>query len=111
MPVAFFSFDHPVRSRQPYQEGFRQGLRELGYVEGKNLFIEYRYAEGKLARLPDLAAELVANRVDIIVALAPAAVRAAKNATSTIPVVMSHGGDPVAQGFVASLARADKVIK
>jgi putative tryptophan/tyrosine transport system substrate-binding protein len=92
-------------SRQPYQEAFRQGLNELGYVEGKNLIIEDRYAEGKLDRLPNLAADLAANRVDIIVALAPAAVRAAKNATSTIPIVMSHGGDPVAQGFVTSLAR------
>ena len=86
-------------------QAFLQGLRELGWVEGQNVIIEYRYAEGKLDRLPDLAAKLVASRVDIIVAQAPAAVRAAKNASSTIPIVMAHGGDPVAQGFVASLAR------
>ena len=84
---------------------FRQGLRELGYLEGQNIAIEYRYADGKLDRLPGLAGELVASKVDVIVAQAPAAVRAAKNATSAIPVVMAHGGDPVAQGFVASLAR------
>jgi putative ABC transport system substrate-binding protein len=86
-------------------EAFRQGLRELGYLEGQNVAIEYRYAEGKLDRLPALAAELAASRVDVIVAQAPAAVRAAKNASGTIPIVMAHGGDPVAQGFVASLAR------
>jgi putative ABC transport system substrate-binding protein len=82
-----------------------QGLRELGWVEGQNIAIEYRHAEGKLDRLEKLAAELVTNRVDIIVAQAPAAVRAAKSASSTVPIVMAHGGDPVAQGFVSSLAR------
>jgi putative ABC transport system substrate-binding protein len=84
---------------------FVQGLRELGWVEGRNIVIEYRYAEGKLDRLKKLASELAASGVDIIVAQAPAAVRAAKTASSTIPIVMAHGGDPVAQGFVASLAR------
>jgi putative tryptophan/tyrosine transport system substrate-binding protein len=84
---------------------FRQGLRELGYVEGQNVLIEYRYADGKLDRLPQLVGELLANKVDLIVAQAPAAVRTAKKSTSTIPIVMAHGGDPVAQGFVASLAR------
>ena len=86
-------------------EGFLQGLRELGYIEGQNITIEYRYAEGKLSRLPELVSELIANRVDVIVAQAPAAVRAAKNATNAIPVVMAHGGDPVAQRFVTSLAK------
>jgi putative ABC transport system substrate-binding protein len=86
-------------------EVFRQGLRELGYLEGQNIAIEYRFAEGKLDKLPELAAELLARNVDVIVAQAPAAVRAAKNATSMTPIVMAHGGDPVAQGFVASLAR------
>jgi putative ABC transport system substrate-binding protein len=85
-------------------EAFRQGLRELGYVEGRNILIEYRYADGKLDRIPQLVGELLANKVDLIVAQAPAAVRTAKKATSTIPIVMAHGGDPVAQGFVASLA-------
>jgi putative ABC transport system substrate-binding protein len=86
-------------------EAFRQALRELGYVEGQNITIDYRYAEGKLPRLPELVSGLVANKVDVIVAQAPAAVRAAKDATSAIPVVMAHGGDPVAQRFVASLAQ------
>jgi putative ABC transport system substrate-binding protein len=85
-------------------QAFVQGLRELGWVEGQTIIIEYRYAEGKLDRLEKLAAELVAT-VDIIIAQAPAAVRAAKNASSMTPIVMAHGGDPVAQGFVANLAR------
>jgi len=94
-----------VSSSTAGTEAFRQGLRELGYSEGKNIALEHRYADGKLDRLPKLAAELVASDVDVIVAQAPAAVRAAKNATIRIPIVMAHGGDPVAQGFVASLAR------
>ena len=86
-------------------ESFRQGLRELGYMEGKNIVIEWRYAEGKLNRLPELAAELVRLKVNVIVTGAPAANRAAKAATSTIPIVMTNDPDPVANGFVASLAR------
>ena len=86
-------------------EAFRQGLRELGYVEGKNIVIEWRYAEGKLDRLPALAAELVRLKVDIIVTAGPAATRAAKEATATIPIVMAQDTDPVGNGFVASLAR------
>ena len=86
-------------------EAFRQGLRELGYVEGKNIVIEYRAAEGKLDRLPALAAELVRLKVDIIVTTGPSVTRAAKEATNTIPIVMTQDGDPVASGFVASLAR------
>jgi putative ABC transport system substrate-binding protein len=86
-------------------EAFRQGLRELGYVEGKNIVIEYRHAEGKLDRLPALAAELVRLKVDIIVTSTPLATRAAKEATSTIPIVMTQDADPVGNGFVASLAR------
>jgi putative ABC transport system substrate-binding protein len=86
-------------------DAFRQRLRELGYSEGRNIIIEYRYADGKLDRLPELANELIANKVDVLVAQAPAAVRAAKSATTEIPIVMAHGGDPVAQGFVAGLAR------
>jgi putative tryptophan/tyrosine transport system substrate-binding protein len=81
-------------------EAFRQGLRELGYVEGKNISIEYRYAEGKEDRLRELAAELVHLKVDIIVAAASALV--AKNATKTIPVVFAAGGDPVASGIVTN---------
>ena len=86
-------------------EAFRQGLRELGYVEGKNIVIEWRYAEGKLDRLPALAAELVRLKVDVIVTSGPTATRAAKEATSTIPIVMAQDADPVGNGFVASLAR------
>src|SRR5437868_7622440 len=86
-------------------EAFRQGLRKLGYVEGKNIFIERRSADGKLDRLPALAAELVHLKVDIIVTGGRSATRAAKDATSTIPIVMIQDSDPVANGFVASLAR------
>jgi putative ABC transport system substrate-binding protein len=86
-------------------EAFRQGLRELGYVEGKNIIIELRSAEGKLDRLPALAAELVRLKVDIIVTAGPLPTRAAKEATTTIPIVMTNDPDPVATGFVASLAR------
>src|SRR2546426_685534 len=86
-------------------EAFRQGLRELGYVEGKNIVIEWRSAEGKLDRLPALAAELVRLKVDIIVTAGPSLTHAAKEATSTIPIVMTFDPDPVGSGFVASLAR------
>jgi putative tryptophan/tyrosine transport system substrate-binding protein len=86
-------------------EAFRQGLRDLGYVEGKNIVIEWRYAEGKLDRLPALAAELVRLKIDIIGTGSPATTRAAKEATVTIPIVMAQDTDPVANGFVASLAR------
>jgi putative tryptophan/tyrosine transport system substrate-binding protein len=86
-------------------EAFRQGLRELGYVEGKNIVIEWRYLEGKPDRLPSLAAELVRLKVDIIVTSGPIPTRAAKEATATIPIVMVQDPDPVGNGFVASLAR------
>jgi putative ABC transport system substrate-binding protein len=83
----------------------QQGLRELGYVEGKNLFIEYRFAEGKLDRLSDLAAELARLKVDVIVTSGPTPTRATKEATATIPIVMGFDNDPVGNGFVASLSR------
>ena len=86
-------------------EAFRQGLRELGYVEGKNIVIEYRYAAGKLERQSALAAELVHLKVDIIVTGGPTATGAAKEATATIPIVMAQDFDPVSTGLVASLAR------
>jgi putative ABC transport system substrate-binding protein len=84
-------------------ELFRQGLRSLGYVEGKNIVIEYRYAEGNQGRLPDLAAELVSLKVDVIVATGAGGL-AAKNATQTIPIVFAAVQDPVASGLVDSLA-------
>src|SRR5437773_1516878 len=86
-------------------EAFRQSLRELGYVEGKNILVEYRYAEEKLDRLPALAAELVRLKVDVIVTGGSGNTRAAKEATNTIPIVMAQDSDPVANRFVASLAR------
>jgi ABC-type uncharacterized transport system substrate-binding protein len=86
-------------------EAFRRGLRELGYVEGKNIVIEYRYAEGKLDRLPALLAEIVRLKVDVIVTAGPPGTRAAKEAAVTIPIVMGFDNDPVGNGFVASLAR------
>ena len=86
-------------------EALRQGLRELGYVEGKNIAIEYRFADGKLDRVPRLAAELMRLRMDIIVTGGPIPTRAAKEATATIPIVMAQDPDPVRNGFVASLAR------
>jgi len=89
----------------PRIEAFRQGLRELGYQEGNTVTIEYRFAEGKLERLPSLAAELVRLNVDTIVTGGTPQLLAAKHATRTIPVVMAFAGDPVEQGFVASLAR------
>jgi ABC-type uncharacterized transport system substrate-binding protein len=86
-------------------EPFRRGLRELGYTEGKNIAIEYRYAEEKLDRLPDLAAELVHLQVQAIVSAGPVNTRAAKQATKTIPIIMTQDPDPVGSGFVESLAR------
>ena len=88
-------------------EAFRQGLRDLGYVEGRNLVIEYRDAEGKLERLPALAAELVALKVDVIVAEGGSTIAAlaAKQATRTLPIVFASAADPVGSGLVTSLAR------
>src|SRR5215831_13488911 len=85
-------------------DAFRQGLRQLGYVEGKDFVIEYRSADGKVDRLNELAAELVRLKVDAIVSPGPAPTRAAKAATATIPIVMTADPDPVGNGFVASLA-------
>jgi putative tryptophan/tyrosine transport system substrate-binding protein len=96
---AEIGFLHPGLSA-PHLEGVRQGLRELGYAEGKNITIEYRFAEGKLERLPDLAAELVRLKVDVIVAAGGTpAILAAKNATSAIPIVFPTVSDPVALGL------------
>jgi putative ABC transport system substrate-binding protein len=86
-------------------DALRAGLRELGYVEGRNVVLEYRFADSKYERLPELAADLVRSHVDVIVTSGTPATRAAKQATSTIPIVMASSGDAVATGLVASLAR------
>jgi ABC-type uncharacterized transport system substrate-binding protein len=86
-------------------KAFRERLRELGYIEGQNITIEYRDFEGKVERLPGLAAEFVALNCDVIVAQGNEAAEAAKNATKTIPVVMAFGDDAVRRGIVADLAR------
>jgi putative ABC transport system substrate-binding protein len=86
-------------------ETFRQGLRDLGWVEGKNIIIEYRYSEGRIDREPELAAELVRLKVDVIFVGGAQPALAAKKATTTIPIVMAYAGDPVGLGLVASLAR------
>jgi len=91
--------------RPPLLDAFRQGLRELGWVEGQNIVIDYRFAEGRLDRLPDLGGELVRLKVDIIVSEGTQGVTAAKNATDTIPIVMIGVRDPVGTGLIASLAR------
>jgi ABC-type uncharacterized transport system substrate-binding protein len=89
----------------PLEEAFREGLRERGYVEGQNVAIEWRFADGRDDRFPELAAELVRLGADVIVSMSSTATRAAQQATATIPIVMAHGGDPVGAGLVASFAR------
>jgi len=95
----------PGPGRGPNLEAFLEGMRALGYVEGQNLVIEYRWAEGQFERFPDLAAELVRLKVDVLVVPITPAALAAKHATKTIPIVMVSVGDPVGSGLVASLAR------
>ena len=103
--IGYLSPSDPA-SDSTHAEGIRLALRERGYIEGQNIATEYRYAEGKLDRAPELAAELVRLKVDIIVAAGDPGVRAAKNATKTIPIVMTgQGSDPVEAGYVESLAR------
>jgi putative ABC transport system substrate-binding protein len=124
LSALLFAFSSPAEAQQPKKvprigllagvypasmsariEALRQGLRERGYVEGKNIVIEYRYAEGKPDRLPAFAAELVRLKVDVIVTGGGPATRSAKEATSTIPIVMANDDDPLGSGHVASLAR------
>ena len=102
--IGYLSPDDPARE-STRSEAIRLTLRELGYVEGKNIVIEYRYADGKLDRFPDLVAEMVRIKVDIIVVASAPGARAAKNATKTIPIVMLVGIDPVEMGLVESFAR------
>jgi putative ABC transport system substrate-binding protein len=103
--IGFLNLTSPS-DRPSHLDAFRQRLRELGWVEGQNIVIDYRYAEGRVDRLPDLAAELVRLKVDLIVASAGTqAATAAKNATETIPIVMIYVRDPVGTGLIASLAR------
>jgi putative ABC transport system substrate-binding protein len=101
--IGTLHFDSPSSVEQSF-EAFRQGLRQLGYVVGQNILIEYRYAEGKRDRVPDLVAELVRLKVDVIFAVGGGVVNAVKRATATIPIVAS-AGDLVGDGIVASLAR------
>jgi ABC-type uncharacterized transport system substrate-binding protein len=95
----------PLSGNQQRIEAFRQGLRELGYVEGKNIVIEYLSTDGKSDRYPALLAELLRLKVDVIVSDSEGSTRRSKEATATIPIVMTNDGDPVGNGFVASLAR------
>jgi putative ABC transport system substrate-binding protein len=106
MPVVGYLSPASPGPSAPYVAAFRQGLGETGYVEGQNLAIEYRWAEGRYDRLPALAADLVSHKVDVIATTGgPASALAAKNATSTIPIVFMGVSDPVEFGLVASLAR------
>ena len=123
LSAMLFALSFPVEAQQPKEvprigylaaspsavaartEAFQQGLRELGYVEGKNIVIEWRSAEGKPDRLPPVAAELVRLKVNVILTTGSSVTRAAKEATVTIPIVMAQDNDPVGNGFVASLAR------
>jgi putative ABC transport system substrate-binding protein len=103
--IGYLSGSGNPKTPGPQVEGFRQGLRDLGYIEGKNIVIEYRYVERGLDRVAGLVAELVQLKVDVLVATFTVATRAAKQATKTIPIVMVSGADPVADGFVDSLGR------
>jgi putative tryptophan/tyrosine transport system substrate-binding protein len=105
IPRIGFLFGASPSANSARIEAFRQGLRELGYVEGKNIVVEDRYADGKTDRLPALAAELVRLKVDVIVSASSGGTRSFKETTNTIPIVMAQDTDPVANGFVASLAR------
>ena len=103
--IGYLSGNSLSRGNPERRDAFRQGLRELGYVEGKNIVIEWRFADEKRERLPALAAELVRLKVDVIVTTGGLPTRAAQGATSTIPIVLTNDADPVAAGTITSLAR------
>jgi putative ABC transport system substrate-binding protein len=124
LAILFLASAHPAAAQQPKKvprigylnatsasaisdsvEAFLQGLRELGYIEGKNIVIEYRFAEGKLDQVPRNAAELVRLKIDVIVTAGSTDTAAARKATATIPIVMTQDNDPVGSGFIATLAR------
>src|SRR5215472_3357352 len=102
--IGFLAVSGDPNTPGPFVEAFRQGLRDLGYIEGKNILVEYRYPEGNLKRIPSLVSELVQLNVDVLVVVALPAIRAAKQSTKTIPIVMAATVDPVATGLVDSLA-------
>jgi putative tryptophan/tyrosine transport system substrate-binding protein len=105
IPRIGFQLDSPVAAIATRLEGFRQGLRELGYIEGKNIIIDWRSGDGKTERRSEIAAELVRLKPELILSGGPTVTRILKEATSTIPIVMAQDTDPVGSGFVASLAR------
>ena len=105
IPHIGFQLDAPASSAAARIEAFREGLRELGYIEGKNIIIEWRSSDGKPERRSEIAAELVRLKVDVIVSAGPTVTRSVKESTLTIPIVMGQDTDPVGSGFVASLAR------
>jgi putative ABC transport system substrate-binding protein len=105
IPVVGFLYGTSAAIFSPNATAFRQGLSEKGYVEGRNVAIEYRWAEGHNDRMPALAADLVGRKVAVIIAVGSAGIAAARNATATIPIVFTGGGDLVAAGLIASLAR------
>jgi putative tryptophan/tyrosine transport system substrate-binding protein len=105
IPRVGLLWPNPLAASAHFVDAFRQGLRELGYVEGQNVIIEFRSAEGQMGRLPDLATELVRLPVDVIMTATSPTIRAAQQATRTIPIVMGNSQDPVSEGFIASLAR------
>jgi len=106
LPRIGYLTGNPFSNSPARTEALRQGLRELGYEEGENILIEWRSAEGKLDRLPALASELVNLKVDAIVTQGPIATRTAKNATTSIPIIMGFDDDPVGNSFVTSLERS-----